>query len=393
MLPFVPDAAPSPSSVPARRLLVLSASFGDGHNSAARGLATALREQAGPDSRVEVRDFVRESQPVISRMLEKAYATTITHAPWAWRRFYRRAGRLELSRDPVRGLDPVRSVMARDLRDDPPAAVVCTFPLYPPLLTRLLGRGNVPVHSVVTDSISIHPIWRCEGVRTYFAADESSAEILRAWITPGVHVVDSGFPVSPAFARLPTQPPNDRLRSALYFPAGDRRSFARALRSLRLHGPPGMSLTIVLGRHAARLGPVAREILAETSGAPVTLLGWTSDVPNLMSTHDLVIAKAGGATTHETAAAGRPSLIFKVVPGQEEGNVELVQRRGSGLLEEDPDALGPLLSRLVSSGRWTYLRDAAWRHRRPNGATVVARHILAGLAPAGSPKIIPTERS
>lgn len=294
---------------------------------------------------------------------------------------------MELEKDPVRGLEPVRTVMARDLRADPPVAVVCTFPLYPPILTQLLGRGKLPVHSVVTDSISIHPVWRCDGVRTYFAADESSAAILQAWIKPGVQVIDSGFPVSPAFGRLPTQPPVDPLRSALYFPAGDRRTFARALRSLLRHGPKGMALTVVLGRHAPRLEPAAREIVAEHPASAVTLLGWTNEVPRLMTTHDLVIAKAGGATTHETAAAGRPSLIVKVVPGQEEGNVELVQRRGSGVLEEDPDALGPLLSGLVSSGAWTRMRDAAWKHRRPNGAAIAARHILAGLAAGGSPPV------
>jgi processive 1,2-diacylglycerol beta-glucosyltransferase len=102
-------------------------------------------------------------------------------------------------------------------------------------------------------------------------------------------------------------------------------------------------------------------------------------------THDLIIAKAGGATTHETGAAGRPSILVKVVPGQEEGNVELVQRRGSGLLEEDPAALGSTIQQLVTSGAWGTMRDAAWKHRRPAGALIAARAILDDLESAAPP--------
>ena len=379
MLRSVPAVEPSPATTPPR-LLILTASFGDGHNSAARGLAEAARQLAGDTVRVDVRDLIRESQPVISRMLEKAYATTITHAAWAWRQFYRTAGRLPLENDPLHALQPVRHALAAELRRDPPAAVACTFPLYPHLLHRLLGRSTLPVHTAVTDSITIHPVWRCDSVRTYFAADEISASLLRPWAGAGIQVVDSGFPVSPAFASLPTEPAHDPPRTALFFAASDRRTFARSLRSLLHSGPPELALTLALGRHASRLGPVARSLAAEYPHRHLHILGWTSDVPRLMTTHDLVIAKAGGATTHETAAAGRPSLIVKVVPGQEEGNVELVQRRGSGVFEDDPDALGPLLRSLVASGEWSRLRDAAWRHRRPHGALTAARHILASLS-------------
>lgn len=379
MIAAVPALEPSPIPAPPR-LLILTASFGDGHNSAARGLADAARQLAGSSVRVETRDLVRESQPVLSRFLEKAYITFITHAAWAWRRFYHTSGRLPLENDPLRALQSVRNTLAAELHRDPPAAVACTFPLYPHLLHRLLGRSSLPVHSVVTDSITIHPVWRCDSVRTYFAADEISAGLLRPWAGPGTTVVDSGFPVSPAFASLPAQPAHDSPRSVLFFAASNSRTFARSLRSLLRHGPPGLEVTLILGRHTARLGAVARRLAAEHPHRLVHILGWTTDVPRLMTTHDVIIAKAGGATTHESAAAGRPSLIVKVVPGQEEGNVELVQRRGSGVFEDDPDALGPLLSTLVRSGEWSRLREAAWRHRRPNGAFTAARHVLASIS-------------
>ncbi len=364
--------------MPIPRILLLTASFGDGHNSAARGLAEALRRESRGAARIDVRNIIRETQPLVGRLLEQIYAATIMHAPWAWRQFYRRAGGLPLENDPVRALGPLREALARDLRADPPAAIACTFPLYPHLLHRILGRSPIPVHTVVTDSITIHPVWRCDSVATYFAADEISAAILNAWQQPGADVIDSGFPVSPEFADLPASPAADFPRKALFFPASQTHAFRRALHSLLRHGPESLEITVVLGRHADRLGAAARECAAAHPGR-VHVLGWVDNVPALMTTHDVVIAKAGGATTHETAAAGRPGLIVKVVPGQEEGNAELVQRRGSGWLQEDPDALGPLLRESAASGDWRRHRNAAWRFRRPAAATHAAHHILHPL--------------
>ena len=39
------------------RVLILTASFGDGHNSAARGLAEGLRREAGERVRVDVEEL------------------------------------------------------------------------------------------------------------------------------------------------------------------------------------------------------------------------------------------------------------------------------------------------------------------------------------------------
>jgi processive 1,2-diacylglycerol beta-glucosyltransferase len=369
------------------RILILTASFGDGHNSAARALASALAGLAGDAAEVEVRDLIREAEPFTSPALESLYRFAITHAPWGWHQFYRVAAHLPMDRDPLMVLSRVSTTLARTIRDRPPAAVLATFPLYAHQLQRLLSRPAFPVFTAVTDSITIHPIWINGVTTTYFAPDEVSAASLRRSVPPDVAVLDTGFPVSPVFAEIPVQPAADPPRRVLYFPATAKGVARRALDSLLRHTPPDLALTVVLGRHADRLGPVVDQCLAGFPGRPVEVLGWTDQVPRLMTSHDLVIAKAGGATTHECCAAGRPLVITKVVPGQEEGNAELVQRRRSGVHEQSPEQLGPLIARLSSPGEWVRLRDAAWRHRRPAGARTAARHVLdhLGVIPPGNP--------
>ena len=62
--------------------------------------------------------------------------------------------------------------------------------------------------------------------------------------------------------------------------------------------------------------------------------GWTDQIPRLLMTHHVVVSKAGGATTQEAIAARCPMVVNQVVPGQEEGNCELLLRHGAGALAD-----------------------------------------------------------
>jgi processive 1,2-diacylglycerol beta-glucosyltransferase len=66
----------------------------------------------------------------------------------------------------------------------------------------------------------------------------------------------------------------------------------------------------------------------------VRVLGWTNQMPELMMSHHLVISKAGGATVQEAIAARCPMIVNQVIPGQEEGNAELIWRFGLGAVAE-----------------------------------------------------------
>lgn len=363
----------------APRILILTASFGDGHNSAARGLAAALQQRVGNRYRIEIRDFIRETQPLAGRCLERLYYFSITHAPWTWRQFYRAASVVPPSADPGLVLKPLARALISDLRADPPAAIAATFPLYPHLLRPFHSPGSPPLFTVVTDSITIHPIWRCPGVRAYFAPDEISAEQLRREVGNQAEVFDTGFAVSPTFEELHPEPPGLKPQRVLVFPSASPRLVRRMLASLFAESPSECCFTLVLGRHTQRLTPEIAALRSHFPARQVEVLGWVSNIPELMTSHDLIIAKAGGATTHECGAAGRPVILTKVVPGQEEGNAELLQRRGSGLHEDNPEEIGPLLRQLITSREWLRLRDAAWKARRANGAREIVGLLMTCL--------------
>jgi processive 1,2-diacylglycerol beta-glucosyltransferase len=102
-------------------------------------------------------------------------------------------------------------------------------------------------------------------------------------------------------------------------------------------------------------------------------------------THHVVVSKAGGATTQEAIAARCPMLVNQVVPGQEEGNYELLRRHGVGGLAETPEALRETLRQAFADrgalwSRWhAALRDLT----RPDAARTIAARVLDRLAQTG----------
>ena len=81
-------------------------------------------------------------------------------------------------------------------------------------------------------------------------------------------------------------------------------------------------------------------------------------------THHVVISKAGGATTQEAIAARCPMIVNQVVPGQEEGNYELLRRHHAGALAETPDAVLATLHEAFAN------HAAGWRRWREALATL-----------------------
>ena len=104
--------------------------------------------------------------------------------------------------------------------------------------------------------------------------------------------------------------------------------------------------------------------------------------------HHVVVSKAGGATTQEAIAARCPMVVNQVVPGQEEGNCELLLRHSAGALATTPAAVISTL-RGAFEGRgqgWTAWHAALGPLARPDAARVIAAQVLAHVGRgAGEP--------
>ena len=329
-------------------ILILTAGFGDGHNSAASACAEAFRRLC-PGETVQVCDLIRDALPRLSGLLSQLYQQAITHTPAAWHLTYRQLEHIDPKHSPW--LLPLRHGLEERLATDPPRLIVSTYPLYASLLQVLhrQGRPLPPLVTVITDSISIHRLWTRDSSELFCVADEETRAVVASHGVPEARIRVTGFPVSLHFtAPLPPMPPGPP--RALYLPSTPARHVAATLQALTPLLHEGLRLTLVAGRHQPRLYQVLRAFNDAWPESPVEVLGWTDQMPELLRCHNLVICKAGGAILHEALAACIPAVIDHVVPGQEEGNARLLLANDCALRSHQPETTADAVRQILADG-------------------------------------------
>jgi len=234
--------------------------------------------------------------------------------------------------------------------------------------------------------MEINSAWLRAPTDHWLVTDPATRSAMAGPARPVERIIDTGFPVNPVFAQLqplPQSAPCEPFR-ILFFPTARRKALG-AMGSAMLAASPAVGLTIVLGKNVRHLYREARR-LKDAHPGRVRLRGWTRCVPWLLTAHHLVVGKAGGATVHEAIAAECPMLIHHLVPGQEEGNLRLLQQIGAGDLATQPPQLGRHLTAMLANDAagWRAMKQALARHHRNAGAQTAAAFILKTIGEGGS---------
>lgn len=364
-------------------ILILTAGFGDGHNTAARSVARALQRLA-PEEPRRVVDVIELAHPVLSPWLRWGYQVIITRMPLLWKWMYHGSAKMKFERGAFDIVTLVRSSLRELVRETRPRAIISTYPLYTQLLQQLQEEGiaTPPCYTVVTDSITIHPVWTLADANGFFVADDESKKSVVALGVSPEKVSVTGFPVSLDFMELAgMERPVSTKGRVLYMPSTKIPHVAQTLEELRPLLRKGMRLTLVLAKHFQRLYQTVRRFTDSMPEADIEVLPWTNQIPQLLHSHDFVICKAGGAILHEALAANCPAIIDYVVPGQEEGNAELLVSHGCGLVSTSPQATADIASRLLGDGaaEARRMREKALTAGVPRAALNVVEAVLKNL--------------
>jgi len=367
------------------RVLVLTAGFGEGHNAAARALVTAFDAAHGPGT-ARLVDAFELVAPRFNALARRFYLGLINRTPRLWSAVYAWVDRSTVFPHLLGVLARETRLLGRLIAAEQPTVLCSTYPVYAFMLARLARAGHVlpPHFNIVTDSISLNSLWwrvPCDG---WFLPNPDSADVLRrAGVDPArLHV--AGFPVTLFFSAHAHefQPPSlagGATPRVLYIiNSGTHHAVETATRLL---AESDWSVTCAVGRDETlfrRLTALARD-----RPQPATILGWTDQIPRLLMTHHAVVSKAGGATTQEAIAARCPMIVNQIVPGQEEGNYELLRRTGAGALAETPViVLATLRQAFAARGAlWHRWRRALAPIVRNDAARTIAQHLLTTSDP------------
>lgn len=364
------------------KLLILSVGYGKGHHAAAAALSEEFSARGWSCCTA---DPCAEAHPLIFSLTQRFYDFCVRRAPWLWSITYAQTDTADWSRAvhwPV--LRGVTKSVQKLLEEMTPDVVLCTYPLYAYMLDKLcrcgLFHGNYAV--VVTDALVISRPWVLSSAPMLVVPDEYSKDLVCARYGLGESVVSvGGFPVKKAFSAVPSAPvPTENGLHILFGAFRPARDVACTVRSI-LSRYPTAHVTLLGGGGCAAL----RRLLApELKSGAVELLSTSRNMSRLMAQSHVYIGKAGAATMFECYAAALPMLVNYALPGQEQGNLELLLKDGAGLYADSPEAIVSALHLMLAEGaaKWQTMRQAmAAAHRKRGGAARIADVVERSLNP------------
>src|ERR1041384_6062470 len=190
-----------------KKILILTAGFGEGHNAAARNVRDAL-EQITEDVSVEVLDLFESTYGAFNTLVKKSYLGLVQYAPSVWGGLYNLLDRSEIVGRNLGGLTKLQRELAELLREAQPDVVVSTYPVYAHILNELFrDHAERPFRfiTIVTDSITVNSAWFRAPSDLFCVPNEETAKVLREGGVPAEKIRTLGFPVSPVFAEGPKE--------------------------------------------------------------------------------------------------------------------------------------------------------------------------------------------
>lgn len=319
-----------------KTILILSSSFGQGHMATARALESAAQYHPELNVDVKIIDFSEEISKLFNKTSKKVYEINTKHLPALYKWMYIST---DITHTPIRLANllnyPLRQAhLKRLLAANKPDLIISNYPIWQYLALQISKKNfpEVEFATLITDSISVHSSWVTPDSDFYIVANEPTASSLHALGVNNNKIYTLGYPVHESFTadKSDTAPSASNIdtkldqRIILFSASALRSSYVRQVCSEIINNYPNYRLIVVAGRDQDLYRQIKNDAI--WNNPYIQLVGWTNQMPELIKASDIVITKAGGSTVMECIAAKKPLIINKIIPGQEEGNAELVER-------------------------------------------------------------------
>lgn len=369
------------------KVLILTAGFGNGHNAAALNVRDAL-ETVSEDAQVEVLDLFAVCYGKTNELVKKLFLGIVQYAPKVWEGMYSVIDRTSVVEKQMGHFRKLRDALADIVQTTEPDVIVTTYPAYNFILDDIYKDHRERPFShitIVTDSITVNSVWYGASTDWYIVANQPTADVMIQAGVPAAKIRVFGFPVSPRFDALAREGKirrgdEDGTRRLSYIIHHGKKKVGPIIEQLL--EIPNTHLTIVCGADAKLKNRLSERTASRANR--VWVVGWTNRIPDLLCASDLVITKAGGAIVQEALAATCPILVNQVLPGQEEGNANLVELLGVGAIATDDLSLLKLARRALEleSNLWSGWKRSIQKHSRPDASLRIAEFILLESQPS-----------
>lgn len=370
-------------TVVTRKILILYASYGDGHIQVSKALKEQIEHCEGTEAVLV--DLFAEAYPLLNAFTKLLYIKSYSMFPKLYGWTYYRT-RLMPNDTPFSswfngwGMSKLKQV----IKEHRPDAVVNTFPMMVmPELRKKTGIG-IPIYNVITDFV-LHRRWIHPQVDKYYVAtDDLKDEIVKVGI-PSDKVMTTGIPLKAAFQVTERKPELfrkyklDPVKRTVLIMAGSY-GVLPGLKEvcLSVASLPGMQLLVVCGKNK-QLYDSMQECFAEHPS--IRVFGFVNEMNELMVISDTIVTKPGGITLTESIQCNLPIVLFRPVPGQERDNAEYFSSKGAAFIANDFHELTRRIRELLENdGKLSEARERISLLSKQNSAETIVQDMLADMS-------------
>lgn len=259
-----------------------------------------------------------------------------------------------------------------------PDLVINNFPHWQHLSWLIWNKyyPDKPFVSLITDSKSVHHGWTMGKIKNYIVSDDETKKelIKRGKTSKNIRVF--GIPVNLDFAKKPNRAKvlqklglSTKNFTCLFLLSSKKE--VKIVKIIKNH-LIDLNLILVSGRNADT-APLIDKLIDDRTIS----IGWTNQMPSLIMSSDIIITKAGGSTIAECLAAKKPMIIYKVIPGQEEGNATFIEQKRLGIVQKKYVDISDSINNIHKNYQ-KYLSRLK-KYSKPKAALDIADYLLSLL--------------
>lgn len=336
-----------------KKVMILTASTGEGHNAAAKSLQDKYEEKGYITYKV---DFLKESSSVMNTLVADGYRVIAQNFPNVYGIMYETADRKNFNKLTRGGYYTIERRIINRLEEIKPDIVVATHPFAVGLIDHLKRKNKADFRfmQVVTD-FKAHYSYISNNVDAYITGSEYTKKTLIERNVPEDKIYPYGIPVKKEFQEH-TDPryirPGLQKRFHVLVMGGSMGSkdIYKVVERLVVDSED-YYLDVVCGRNKLLFDTLTKKYNQAVCEGKITIHGFTRKIPEMMDDADVIVTKPGGLTTTEALSKKLPMVIPFAIPGQEQENTDFLVEEGVAIRVDEIEALPDRLEYLRKNPR------------------------------------------
>ncbi len=336
-----------------KKVMILTASTGEGHNQAAKSLQEKYEEKGYITYKV---DFLKESSLVMNALVADGYRVMAQNFPNVYGVLYETADRKSFNKMTRGGYYTIEKNIIRRMREIEPDVVIATHPFAVGLVDHIKRKKvvNFRFISVVTD-FKAHYSYISNNVDAYITGSEYTKKTLIEKSIPEEKIYPFGIPVKKAFQEH-SEPkyikPESEKKFHVLVMGGSMGSkdILKVVKKLVIESE-NYYLDVVCGRNQLLLETLNYLYGSAAEEGKLTIHGFTRKIPEMMDEADVIVTKPGGLTTTEALSKKLPMVVPFAIPGQEQENTDFLVEEGVALRVDDINLLASKIEYLRNNPR------------------------------------------